>query len=124
VNDPDPLRERIVGVFRNAEAGEMFTLDDLADEVRAEKKDRVAFVLGQLASSNLIDQVVRIMSPVGGGIQEYPSIDNIPDAIYDPFQLKEIEVEPSLVKVFFRKTRIGGGAASDSQSSRRGHALV
>ena len=125
VTEPDPLKERIVRFVRNARVGDMFTLDDLADEVKADKRDGVAFVLGELASTNAIDQVVRVESPAGGGgIREYPSIDNVPDAIYDPFQLKEIEVEPALVKIFFRKNASGGNSSSGSKSPGRSHVAV
>jgi len=116
------LRERILRVFRNASEGDMFTLDDVAEEVKPARKDGVAFILGELASAKAIDQVVRVDSPAGGGIREYPSIDNIPARLYDPFQLQDIKVEPALVKVFFKKG--ASETRTRMQSSHRSHALV
>jgi hypothetical protein len=117
-SDPAELMGRLRGIFSRASEGQLFTLDDLVDEVKAERKENVAYTLAQLASTRVIDQVIRVDSPRGGGIAEYESVNQIESPLYDPYQLEEIDVEPRMIKVFFRRHTPG----SDANSVARNHA--
>jgi hypothetical protein len=101
-NDPDELNRSLLQVFAKSRPDTVFTLDDLTDRVKTGRKDIVAFLLSNLASSNVIEQVVRVYSPRGGGIREYSSLSEVPDILFDPFKLEEITVDPTMIKVFFR----------------------
>jgi hypothetical protein len=107
VNDPDGVRARLVRIFRDSRAGEKFTLDDLTDEVKADRKEKVAFFLGQLTSKKLVCQIVTVVSPEGGGIADFEDIKQVPSELFDPFQLKDIDVDPSLIRIYFTK-RVSG----------------
>jgi hypothetical protein len=106
VSDPDQLRAQLLRVFNDAKIGHMFTLDDLTDEVRAKHKASVAFLLGQLVSNGVIDQVVAVISPESkGGIATYGDITLVPQILFDPFQLKNIDVDRSMIRIYYTKVR-------------------
>jgi hypothetical protein len=103
VGDPARVMAQLRSVLKSAKTGQIFTLDDLTDEVRAERKETVAFLLAQLSAEKIVDQFIRVDSPRGGGIREFVSYDQIPSMIEDPFQLQDIPVEPGMIRVFYRK---------------------
>lgn len=112
-------RNRLVNVFREADQGDLFTLDDLADRIHTGRRDAVAYWLGELASTRVIDQLITVISPVTqGGIQRFHDIEEIPEAIFDPFQMKEIDVDPSLIRIYFTKHQepehVSGGVGASA----------
>jgi hypothetical protein len=122
VSDPDELMRRLRRVFNRAHERDLFTLDDLVNEVKAERKESVAFLLSQLASNEIIDEVIRVDSPRGGGIREYKSINEIESPLFDPYQREDIDVEPKLIKVFFRKRSSADKSAAVSAHRDHAHA--
>jgi hypothetical protein len=101
--DPARVMAELRRIFSSASVGQIFTLDDLVDEVQAERKETVAFLLGQLSAEKIVDEFIRIDSPRGGGIREFDSYDKIPTVIEDPFQFEYIPIEPGMIRVFYRK---------------------
>jgi hypothetical protein len=109
----NPLRAKLIAIFHEAANGDLFTLDDLTEITHAERADFVAFWLSELASAHVIDQFVSVISPKNsGGIDRFPSIEAVPPAIFDPFQMKEIEVSPNLIRVYFTKHQADDGGST------------
>jgi hypothetical protein len=105
-NDGAEIRGQLSRVFRDSSDGDVFTLDDLVDRLHAERPDLVSYWLGDLADHNQIDQYFLVVSPNGrGGIQKYERFTDIPPEIYDPYQLKEINIQPWYIVVYFTKHR-------------------
>ncbi|WP_263377972.1 hypothetical protein [Granulicella paludicola] len=97
-------QQQLIGVFEHAGAGELFTLDDITERLHSMRRDRVAYWLGELAARRVIDQFVTVISPAtNGGIDRFDRLDQVPTEIFDPFQLKDIEVGPGSVRVYFTK---------------------
>jgi hypothetical protein len=102
--DNSPIKAKLLTIFRNARQGDVFTLDDLTERTQSPRKDAVAYWLSVLATSQIIDQIVRIVSPKNsGGITEYPTIDQVPNEIFDPYQNKDIRIEPDLIRIYFTR---------------------
>jgi hypothetical protein len=104
-SDPAQVKSRLVRLFRNSKDGDLFTLDDLTGRIKADSKRSVAFVLAELISSRLVGQVFQVVSPAEGGgvIRQYPDLSKVPASLYDPFQLKDIDVELRMIEVCFTK---------------------
>ena len=104
-SDPAHVKPRLVRLFCNSKAEDVFTLDDLTGQIRADSQQSVAFVLAQLISDRLVDQVFQVVSPADGGgvIKRYPDLSKVPPLLYDPFQLKDIDVELRMIEVCFTK---------------------
>jgi hypothetical protein len=104
-SDPAQVKARLVRLFRDSKAEDMFTLDDLTDQIKADSKRNVAFVLSHLTSARQVDQVVQVVSPTigGGGIKRFAEVSQVPHSLFDPFQLKDIDVEPRMIRIYFTK---------------------
>ena len=127
-SDPDQLKNRLVRLFRKSGKGDLFTLDDIVDVLNSDlnsdpvRKDIVAFLLAKLTSDGVIDQLIRVASPRGGGIGDFASFEDVPSVIFDPFQREEITVRPQDIKVFFTKHNRNQG--SGVVNSARTHAVA
>lgn len=103
-SDPAALRARLLGVFSRASAADEYTLADLAATVQAPRPDALLGVLAELTRDHVIDQWFRVLSPKNkGGIEDFPSLEKVPDRIDDWRQGFEIDVSPGLVRVLFKK---------------------
>lgn len=112
-NEHTELRAELSRVFRESGDGAVFTLDELVDQVHAERRDVVSYWLGDLAEQRQIDQYFLVVSPGGqGGIRRFDLFTDIPTEIYDPYQREEIIVRPWCVVVYFTKRREGELGAS------------
>jgi hypothetical protein len=103
-SDSAVLRAKLLGVFSRASAADEYTLADLAATVEAPRTDALLGVLAELTRDHVIDQWFRVLSPKNkGGIEDFPSLEKVPDRIDDWRQGFEIDVNPGLVRVLFKK---------------------
>lgn len=98
------VRRDVERLFRRAPATEVYTLPQLAEQLHVRTVSTLALALAELTRDQIIDQIFRVESPKNrGGIADYTKIEDVPDIILDWRQDTEINVEPRMVRVLFRK---------------------
>jgi hypothetical protein len=103
-DDSNDLREGLATFFGRAQPAEEYTVPELAETVHATRMEGLLTALAQLTRDRVIDQVFRVESPKNkGGIDDFNSLAAVPDKIFDWRQDREIDVEPRMVRVLFRK---------------------
>jgi len=50
-----------------------------------------------MVDEGLFEFIIRIESPLDGGLGDFKGVSQIPDVIYDRYQNREIEVTPELL---------------------------
>lgn len=96
------LRE-LEEMIRHAQPKEEFTFEYLAGRLAPIEPDRLAAALAYLVSRGTIKQVVRIESPAThGGIRDFVSFQDVPDAIYDWHTDEELDVRPEHLRVVYK----------------------
>jgi len=79
----------------------VFNLDRAVDVVHATSRVRLAALLAELVSSGLLEIIVRVESSNGGGIGDFPSIEAVPDEIYDRRTDRIIPVSAENIQVLY-----------------------
>ena len=103
-NNENNVRRDVERLFRRATAAEVYTLPQLAEQLHVRTVGTLALALAELTRDHIIDQIFRVESPKNrGGIADYMKIEDVPDTIRDWRQDAEINVEPRMVRVLFRK---------------------
>jgi hypothetical protein len=98
------LRKNLLRLFTEAAPGEVYTLAQLAERFDIKDVGPLATVLAELSRDQIVDQIFRVESPKNrGGIEDFPSLESIPDTIHDPRQDREIVVEPQMVRTLFTR---------------------
>jgi len=83
--------------------GEVYTFDHLYHQILPSSVSNLALILAELVQRGLLEKLVRVESPItGGGIEDFPSIEEVPDRIYDFHSDRMIEVEPENLRVLFK----------------------
>jgi hypothetical protein len=114
------LRRGLTRLFGAAKDVDEYTLPDLQDQLNQKRLDILLPVLAELTRDRIVDQVFRVVSPKLGGIEDFTSFDAVPDRIFDWHQGHEIDVEPRLVRVFFRKHKETEELTVPAKSSEEG----
>jgi len=103
-NSPIDVRRNVERLFRRASAAEVYTLPQLAEQLRVRTIGTLATALAELTRDHVIDQIFRVESPKNrGGIEDFNRIEDVPNTIRDWRQDAEIDVDPRMVRVLFRK---------------------
>ncbi|MGI4813528.1 MAG: hypothetical protein ACRYGG_09380 [Janthinobacterium lividum] len=103
-NNENNVRRDVERLFRRATAAEVYTLPQLAEQLHVRTISTLALALAELTRDHIVDQIFRVESPKNrGGIADYTKIEDVPDTIRDWRQDAEINVEPRMVRVLFRK---------------------
>ncbi len=103
-NSENSVRRDVERLFHRASAAEVYTLPQLAEQLHVRTVSSLALALAELTRDRIIDQIFRVESPKNrGGIADYLKIEDVPDTIRDWRQDAEINVEPRMVRVLFRK---------------------
>lgn len=119
-SDQARLQKQLLGVFDRATEFEVYTLEQLAERLRAKKIDALVQVLAELSKKQKVDQVFRVESPKNRGqIDDFRSLDEVPDVIFDWRQDRDVEVEPNMVRVLFRKHQSGTDRSEDREALRK-----
>jgi hypothetical protein len=87
--------------------GEVYTFDHLNQEISPSSTQNLALIVAELVQRGFLEKLVRVESPTGGGIKDFPSVEDVPDTIYDFHSDREIEVQPDNLRILF-KVRHGG----------------
>jgi hypothetical protein len=114
------LRRGLLRLFGAAKDADEYTLPDLQDQLNQQRLDILLPVLAELTRERIVDQVFRVLSPKRGGIEDFNSVDAVPDRIYDWHQGHDIDVEPRLIRVLFRKHKDAGELTGSAKSSQQG----
>jgi hypothetical protein len=116
------IRRGLLRLFNGAKESDEYTLPDLQEQLRQSHVEPLLPILAELTRDHVVDQVFRVLSPKHGGIHDFPSLDAVPDRIYDWHQDREIDVEPRMVRVIFRrhKERDGLALAATGSNDREG----
>lgn len=96
--------EKLYSLLSSAKPGESeFALSRLYD--KAEPKSQQAFVrlIQILVECDVLEEIVRIESRYGsGGIQDFSSVDDIPNRLHDWRADRDIEVTPGDLHLIYR----------------------
>lgn len=107
------VRRTVRRLFDRASPTEVYTLPQLAEQLHVSAVENLIAALAELTSEKVVDQVFRVESPKNrGGIEDFDRLEDIPDRIRDWRQDAEIDVDPHMVRVLFRKHARGLPRAS------------
>jgi hypothetical protein len=87
--------------------GEEYTFDHLYQEVSPRSPELLSLILTELVKQGFLEKLVRVESPQGGGIGDFPSVADVPDTIYDWRSDREMEVQPQNLRVLFKVSHHG-----------------
>lgn len=97
-------RDGLVALFKSAAPAEAYTVSELAERLSTQGVEELATALAELTREHVVDQIFRVLSPKNrGGIADFERLDDVPDKIVDWRQDREVDVEPQMVRVLFRK---------------------
>lgn len=83
--------------------GEVYTFDHLYHEILPSSSTNLALILAELVRQGFLEKLVRVESPyTGGGIKDFPSVEDVPERIYDSHADQEIDVQPDNLRVLFK----------------------
>ena len=102
------MREDLARVFKEigAEANKNVPLPRLVELAQklapGVSVEELVLALAEIVKHGFVQRVVRVESPLGGGIGDYDSILDVPDDIYDERQGREIHVQPENLVVIYK----------------------
>jgi hypothetical protein len=103
-SSPSDVRRTVEKLFQRASPTEVYTLPQLAERLQVRAVGPLAAALADLTRDHVVDQIFRVESPKNrGGIDDFPRLEDVPDRILDWRQDAEIDVDPRMVRVLFRK---------------------
>lgn len=80
-----------------------FTLNRLCDLVTPRDREEFAVILGELARGGLVKLVVRVISPsTQGGVQDYSTLDEVPEVVHDWRTDSLLHVGPENLRVIYK----------------------
>lgn len=101
-DSPEELLRRFETFLRHAKAGEEFTFEYLVSKLSPSSPEDLAAVLAMMVRKGDLKQVVRIESPTThGGIEDFPSLQEVPNEIRDWYTDREIQVRPEDLRVIY-----------------------
>lgn len=99
------MRPDLARVFQEAQEGHKSLplpgLVALAQKVNVSVEELIP-ALAELVKHGLAQRIVRVLSPIGGGIGDFQSVEDIPDEIYDERQGREISVKPENLVIIYK----------------------
>jgi hypothetical protein len=97
------LASKILSLFGTSPKAEL-TFKHLYERVHPRSAEQLALVLSSLVNEGQLNQFVRVQSPTThGGLQDFPSILEVPDEIHDIHSDTWIPVAPENMVVMYRK---------------------
>jgi hypothetical protein len=120
-DEPNDLRQGLATFFGGAQPADLYTVPELAETVHATRVDGLLTALAELTRDRVVDQIFRVESPKNkGGIDDFNSLAAVPDKIFDWRQDREIDVEPRMVRVLFRKHADDRSNGKEASARSRG----
>jgi hypothetical protein len=99
------MRENLARVFQEAKTEHKSLplpgLVALAQKVEVPVEELV-LALAEIVKRGFAQRIVRVVSPLGGGIRDFKSIDEVPTQIYDERQGREIDVQPENLLIVYK----------------------
>ena len=81
----------------------VFSTNRLVDVAGEISSVTLADALARLVKDGLLDQFLRVESRPGSGLQDFPSLQEVPDEVYDWRDSHEtLRVTPSNLRVYYR----------------------
>jgi hypothetical protein len=100
--DP-PDRKRLASVLENAKAAhKSLTLESLIQQADPLPIEKLVLALAVLVRHGLVQRVLRVESPIGGGIGDFKSTAEIPDEMHDPRTDQTLRVRPENIHVVYK----------------------
>lgn len=93
---------RLRDLFQAATPEQVYSIGRLIDLIQPTATHYFPTLLRRAEEEDLILGYVRVESPAMGGIDDFKSIVDIPDQIYDQHQGQNIPVTPDLLKAVYK----------------------
>jgi hypothetical protein len=93
---------RLQDLIDNASLSHEYTLNRLIDKLQPHSTYIFPALISKAIEEGLLKKLIRVESPSLGGIDEFSSLMDIPNEIYDHHQGLDISVTPSLLKVIYK----------------------
>ncbi len=106
--DSDTIQRLDIFISENSKVsgGKVFTLQRLYDLASPSTTFVFAQLLNYLVETGVMKKIVRVESPSLGGIDDFSSITEVPEEIYDWRQERIIEVKPENIRVLYQVVSI------------------
>lgn len=97
---------RLNKLASNWHQGEVYSFDHLYQEIAPSSTTVLSLILAELVQRGFLEPIVRVESPyTGGGIKDFPTVEAVPERIYDFHSDQDIEVRPENIRVLFKVRR-------------------
>jgi hypothetical protein len=83
------------------ERSRQMTFDHLVVKLAPNSVENLAVILAELTKLGLVRRFIRLESPRGGGVEDYSSLEDVPERIHDWRTDEDIEVTPQNLRVFY-----------------------
>jgi hypothetical protein len=94
--------ERFIASNQSAAGKPSFSVKRIYDNVCPHSEVSLAKILNGLVEEGVLRKIVRVESPVsGGGIQDFDSLIDVPEVLYDWTQDVNITVHPDNIRILF-----------------------
>lgn len=81
-----------------------FTLDRLYNMVTPKSEFVLAQILTYLVNNGSLEMVITVESPISGAIEDFHSLDEVPEVIHDFYRDIEMHVTMDNINVYYRVT--------------------
>ena len=98
----DETIQRLFGFIHETSSDKIFTLQRLYDFILPSTTFIFTQLLSDLVEVGIMKKIVRIESPNQGGIQDFSSIIEVPEEIYDWRQETMIVIQPENIRILYQ----------------------
>lgn len=102
----EPALESLGKLVGSGEPVEL-TFEYIATRVRATSIEKLAAILAELTNSGDLQRVVRVESRDQGAIQDFESLQDVPERIHDWRIDEDIDVTPDRLRVIYKASGRG-----------------
>lgn len=68
---------------------------------KVDSSTELAVLISLLLSEQILRRIVIVESPIGGGVAEFPSVDEVPDSLHDHFRDTWMDVTPNNLRTIY-----------------------
>lgn len=93
---------RFIETSRRPGKDRFYTFERFFDVAEPSSQRVLLGIVTRLVQQGVLKKLVRVESVAGGGIQDFDSLQDVPERLFDTRQGYEVEVQPEQVRLMFK----------------------